>query len=54
LGWEGTKNKRSHRVWLPRVVQDLIADLNPEATTGFVFHELAGQVAEDDRAVAGH
>src|SRR5262249_39170754 len=37
-----TKNKRNHRVWLPRVVQELIQDLNPEAKTGFVFHGKRG------------
>jgi integrase len=37
LGWPGTKNKKTHRVWLPRVVQDLIHDLDPEAKSGFVF-----------------
>ena len=42
LGWLGTKNKRNHRVWLPRVVQELIQDLNPEAKTGFVFHGKRG------------
>jgi integrase len=26
-GWPGTKNAATHRVWLPRTVQDLLADL---------------------------
>jgi integrase len=34
LEWPGTKNALSHRVWLPKVVQDMIAGLEP---TGFVF-----------------
>jgi integrase len=34
LGWPGTKNGQSHRVWLPGAVQKLIAS---DATTGFVF-----------------
>ncbi len=34
LDWPGTKNGLSHRVWLPQVVQDIIAELEP---TGFVF-----------------
>ena len=34
LGWPGTKNGASHRVWLPRPVCDLIAS---DETTGFVF-----------------
>ena len=33
LKWPGTKNGRTHRVWLPKVVQDLIGD----GSTGFVF-----------------
>jgi integrase len=27
LGWPGLKNKQSHRVWLPKPVQELIAEL---------------------------
>jgi integrase len=34
LGWPGTKNGQSHRVWLPKPVQELIGN---DATTGFVF-----------------
>jgi integrase len=26
LGWPGTKNKRNHRVWLPRVVREIVGD----------------------------
>ena len=38
LGWPGTKNGESHRVWLPKPVQALIAELADDgATTGFVF-----------------
>lgn len=37
LGWPGTKNKASHRVWLPQAVQKLIAELSGDKTTGFVF-----------------
>ena len=37
LGWPGTKNGESHRVWLPKPVQDIIAELSDGATTGFVF-----------------
>jgi integrase len=33
LGWLGTKNAQSHRVWLPAPVRDLIG----EGATGFVF-----------------
>jgi integrase len=35
LGWPGTKNGESHRVWLPEVVRDIIAEANDGA--GFVF-----------------
>jgi integrase len=36
--WPGTKNKASHRVWLPKPVQDLLAELlDDDASTGFVF-----------------
>jgi integrase len=36
--WPGTKNGESHRVWLPKPVQDLLAALfNGNGSTGFVF-----------------
>jgi integrase len=41
LGWPGLKNKSSHRVWLPKPVQTLIAELTDDddaaISTGFVF-----------------
>jgi integrase len=37
IGWPGTKNGATHRVWLPREVQDIIAELSDDAITGFVF-----------------
>jgi integrase len=37
LGWPGTKNGQSHRVWLPEVVRDIIADIDGGSTTGFMF-----------------
>jgi integrase len=38
LGWPGTKNAMTHRIWLPAPVRDIIADLDDgDATTGFVF-----------------
>jgi integrase len=38
LGWPGTKNGESHQVWLPKPVQDILAELtNDGETTGFVF-----------------
>jgi integrase len=36
-GWPGTKNGASHRVWLPQPVQRIIAELNYDDGTGFVF-----------------
>ncbi|MGE0038017.1 MAG: tyrosine-type recombinase/integrase [Xanthobacteraceae bacterium] len=37
LGWPGTKNGASHRVWLPAPVQALLAELKDDDATGFVF-----------------
>jgi integrase len=37
LGWPGTKNGASHRVWLPKVAQALLAELEDEAAGGFAF-----------------
>ena len=34
--WPGTKNAASHRVWLPKPTQDLLA-ANGNGATGFVF-----------------
>ncbi len=38
LRWPGTKNGATHRVWLPKEAQKLIALIDDEATTGFVLH----------------
>jgi integrase len=35
LSWPGTKNGQSHRVWLPQVVRDIIAEVDDGV--GFVF-----------------
>jgi integrase len=44
LGWPGTKNGASHRVWLPRAVQEIIAELSDDGTTnGLVFTEGRGR-----------
>jgi integrase len=38
LGWPGTKNAATHRVWLPAPVQALVAELaDGDTATGFVF-----------------
>jgi integrase len=35
LGWPGTKNKQNHRVWLPEMVQKIVAEVDDGR--GFVF-----------------
>src|SRR5215472_11022932 len=42
LGWPGTKNGQSHRVWLPKSAQDIIAELTDNAPAGFVFPSARG------------
>ena len=37
LGWPGTKNGQSHRIWLPEAALEVIAALSDDETTGFVF-----------------
>jgi integrase len=52
LGWPGTKNGASHRVWLPKPVQAIIAELSDGATTGFVFAGERGRpIRKLDRAM---
>jgi integrase len=45
LGWPGTKNGESHRVWLPAPVQALLDELDDGARTGFAFPAGRGQRA---------
>jgi integrase len=45
LGWPGTKNGESHRVWLPTAAQALLDELDDSATTGFVFPAARGRRA---------
>jgi integrase len=40
LGWPGTKNGESHRIWLPAPVQAIIAELTDD---GFVFASTRGR-----------
>src|SRR5262245_10654738 len=47
LGWPGTKNGASHRVWLPKAAQVLLAELDGAATGGFVFAGTRGRPASD-------
>jgi integrase len=52
LGWPGTKNGASHRVWLPTAAQEVIAELGDDASTGFVFAgERGGAVKRLDDAM---
>jgi integrase len=52
LGWPGTKNGATHRVWLPKPVQAIIAELSENATTGFVFAGARGRsIGKLDRAM---
>jgi integrase len=38
MGWPGTKNSLTHRVWLPQAARDVMAELGSDhETTGFVF-----------------
>jgi hypothetical protein len=37
LGWPGTKNGASHRIWLPEPVQIILAELGGIGGSGFVF-----------------
>jgi integrase len=44
LGWPGTKNGESHRVWLPAPARAIIAELTDDGkTTGFVFAGTRGR-----------
>jgi integrase len=52
LGWPGTKNAAAHRVWLPKSVQEIMAELSDGATTGFVFAGERGRpIRKLDRAM---
>ena len=50
-GWPGTKNKQSHRIWLPVPAQKIIAELG-DGTTGFVLAGRRGRpIAQLDAAM---
>jgi integrase len=52
LGWPGTKNGESHRVWLPAAAQAVLADLDGDASSGFVFASArGGPITDLDRAM---
>jgi integrase len=44
LKWPGTKNKQSHRVWLPLAAQKIIAELD---TTGMIFANSRGTAIDN-------
>jgi integrase len=70
LGWPGTKNGQTHRVWLPQLVQQMLAELADDEstgkrdtrvsfeTTGFVFsvsrHKPISKLPEAMREVCQH
>lgn len=43
LGWPGTKNAATHRVWLPAPARAIIAELGDGAAGGFVFAGTRGR-----------
>jgi integrase len=49
LGWPGTKNGQTHRVYLPKIVQDIIAELQPK---GLVFAGARGRAIRLTEAMA--
>lgn len=53
LGWPGTKNGATHRVWLPQAALAIIEELATDDTkSGFVFgNERGGAVAKLDKAM---
>ena len=51
LGWPGTKNGASHRVWLPKPVQDIIAELGDGATRFRVRRPRGRPISELDGAM---
>jgi integrase len=54
LGWAGTKNAQTHRVWLPQAARDIIAELSDGDATGFVFSGARrGAITNLDDAMRG-
>jgi integrase len=49
-GWPGTKNKQTHRVWLPHVVQKMIAPLRDDENE-FVFGRSQWDLDRDMRSI---
>jgi integrase len=47
IGWPGTKNAQTHRVWLPKAAQALLAELtDDDEATGFVFANARGSAID--------
>jgi integrase len=47
IGWPGTKNAQTHRVWLPKAARALLAELTDDgAATGFVFAGARGSAID--------
>jgi integrase len=46
IGWPGTKNGASHRIWIPASAQKLLAELDDGAATGFVFANARGSAID--------
>jgi integrase len=49
LGWPGTKNGASHRIWLPAALRALLSEIASEdiSSSGFVFADRPGRPVRD-------
>jgi integrase len=43
LGWPGTKNGSTHRVWLPQAAREILTELGEDESGGFVFPAAHGR-----------
>jgi integrase len=46
LGWPGTKNKATHRVWVPKVAMEFLPDFEHGFAFGRVLHDLDAAMRE--------
>jgi integrase len=55
IGWPGTKNAQTHRVWLPKAAQALLVELtDDDEATGFIFANARGKAVDGlDAAMRG-
>jgi integrase len=51
LGWPGTKNGKTHNVWLTEPVREIIAELSDGSDSGYVFSENGRPVDGLDEAM---